>query len=163
MSKVPKLIGRIEGQVQTVAQTIAPRLASRMLDHPMITLVVACVLFYFGLTFGAGFIAGIRHVFEDRAVTELKTEGDKHLEAAGAAGAARANEDANRNTNIRPRIEASTRDLESARERRLKAESNYEKSKHTPLSDLAPGDLHERNCADLRELYPGEPSPYCDL
>ena len=131
-------------------------------QHPLITLFFATALVIGGLYFGAGVITGIRQAFEDRSVEKLKKEGGKHLEAAAGAGSVRQAEDQSRRITIRPRIEAATRDLESARARRRAAESNYEKSKHTPVPNLDARDLHDRNCADLRELYPNEPIAHCD-
>lgn len=159
-----KLITRIEARAQTVADAVAPRLTSRIVAHPLIAIVVACILLYLVITWGGSFIAGVRHVFEDRAVEQLTTEADEHLKAAGAAGAERVTEDANREANIRPQIETTTRDLEAARARRRKAESDYENARKTSDSSdgLNADALHQRNCTDLRELYPGEPVPYCD-
>lgn len=157
-----RLATRVEDKAQAVATKAAPRLTSFALAHPLVTLVLCCLIFYLAITFGAGLVAGVREAFENRAVEKLERQADKHLEVAGAADRARTAEDQKRETNIRPRIDTTTKDLAAARARRRQAETNYEKSQANSIPNLDAHDLHERNCADLRQLYAGEPIPHCD-
>lgn len=168
-NEAEKLINRGKEKLVAEAQKELPRLTALALAHPLITLAIVSVLFYLVVTFGAGLIAGIRHKFEDRQVQQLEQKADqseqnanKKIDEANEAAGDRQEEDTNRETNIRPRVEVTGRELEVARERRRKAEGNYENSRKNPRTDSDAGALHERNCAELRELYPGEPLAGCD-
>lgn len=139
--------------------------------NPLVTLGLAAALVIGSIVAGAAVITGIRYNLEDRKIekmekkTEEATTGMKgEISDADKAAQERAIEDAIRERTIKPEIQRTTRNLEEARSRTRAARNDYEKARKTNDlgNDSDPRALHERNCAELRELYPGEPIPLCD-
>jgi hypothetical protein len=151
---------------------ITPALQSSLAKaraHPLATAIACGVLIFVAFYFGGQFITGIRQAFENHQVNALEkqseqkqAEAEKSLKDADAASVDRKAEDLQRERNIKPAMKAAAENSEVARARARKAETNYEKARtSTPRTDIDLRVLHSRNCADLHELYPGEPIDGC--
>jgi len=157
--------------MRTREHKLAPRLLEWAQGHQLLTLIIACVLFYLVMTIGLRLGAGIRHAWENRTINQLEqkadkaeSEANKQLDQASREQMNRQAEDLAREETIKPEVERTARDAAAAKERTRRAQSSYEKARKQN-SDLGNDSdlhtLHERNCADLRELYPGESIPLC--
>lgn len=146
------------------------RLLQAVGRNPLPYLGVFAGLVILALVLGAGAITAVRHRLQDRKVEKLEQKSDAATEekqtaqtAADEAAQERAIEDAIRERTIKPEIQRTTRNLEEARARTKGARNDYDQAKKNTLRDDADSRaLHERNCSDLRELYPGESIPLCE-
>jgi hypothetical protein len=154
--------------------TITAKLTDRALQHPLITLSIAAVLglvlLVGGIYFGGAILTGIREAFEDRKVDQLQKKADGAVEqsnaertAADADAGERKTEDAVRERTIKPEIQRTSRKVDEARARTRRAQTDYENVQKPNLDhDPDTRALHQRNCSDLRDLYPREPLPFCE-
>lgn len=153
----------------TTKQTIE-RAYEAAAKHPVRYLVIISVLLIAGLVLAVGTITAVRYKLQDRKVDQLERKTEDALKQEDAAKAEadkaaqeRAIEDAIRERTIKPEIQRTARNLEEARSRTRGAKADYEQSKkNNPGNNPDSRAQHERNCAELRELYPGEPIPLCE-
>ncbi len=138
--------------------------------HKFITGTIALVLLILVWQFAGGLIQGARNTVtslqtnssESQAGREVKQATEAQTSANNTATDRKA-EDLYRERALRPEVERTRRSAEEARTRARSAEVNYEQAKkNSNRSRLDRDSLHRRNCADLRELYPGEFFPGCD-
>lgn len=126
----------------------------------LIVLLLALSIWYFG----SSFVDGISSAFTQAEVTETtrQAEAEKsaardELREAGAESVNRQIEDSVRTRTIEPEIERTSQASSNARERSQRSSKTYEQSQKSFRRDgLDDGALHDRNCANLHELYPGE-------
>lgn len=148
----------------------AERLFQAVARNPLPYVGGLAVILILALVLVAGAITAVRYQFQDRKVEKLEqktdeavTQKDQAKTAADTAAQERAIEDAIRERTIKPEIERTARNLEDARSRTKGARNDYDQAKkNTPRDDPDSHALHERNCSDLHELYPGDPLPYCE-
>ncbi len=133
----------------------------------LIALALAAGLWYFA----SSFTSGVRHLLENRAADKLEQQANdaqdkaaQKLNEAHQVATDRAVEDLNRARAITPEIERTARAVNETRESARRARTNYENARTKPdlLNDPDTAALHDRNCADLNQLYPGEQRPICD-
>jgi hypothetical protein len=139
------------------------RIIALVHKHPLATLIGAVLLGVLLLYLATGAFDSFRHWREDKAVTGLENKAAQSEQQAAKEDVNRQAEDLNRERTIQPELERTRRELAAARERTRKAEIDYENARKN-IPDNGGTDtraLHDRNCADLRELYPGESIPFC--
>jgi hypothetical protein len=139
------------------------RIITVIQKYPLPSLVAAVLFGVVLLYVGAGLITSVRHAIEDAQVNSLEKKAEESQQRANQQGNSRRAEDLNREQTIAPERDRSRRDVVAARDRTRKAEIDYENArKNVPDSGgIDARALHERNCAELRELYPGESIPFC--
>jgi flagellar biosynthesis GTPase FlhF len=138
--------------------------------HKLATAIVGALVIVGALYFGSSLITGIREAFQDAQVNRLnkqseqkEAEAQKSLDAADKEAVDRAVEDKLRELNIEPQRRQAKENSEQARQRATKAETDYENArKNINRNSIDERLLHERNCADLHELYPGERVAGCE-
>lgn len=151
------------------------RRASLFWQAPLATKISVAVLISAVLVFlwwmASEVTSSLTHFFEDREIEQLNQKAGEaenkaaaHVNEAREIAVKRAAEDFNRARQIVPEIERTSRNLAETRERTRKAQINYEKALQppTPVDDPDITVLHDWNCADLAELYPGEQHPICN-
>lgn len=138
--------------------------------HPIATALVAGVVVCLVLYFGSRLATGIREWRENARVEKLQKQADKNMsdaqkslgEADQAAGDRQA-EDTRRELVIEPARRQASENSNQARQRTTQAEGEYEKARNGPIDDsIDERTLHQRNCADLHQLFPGESIAGCE-
>lgn len=142
--------------------------------HKLATAICAAAIIIAMVYLGYLLVTAISNGFENAQVERLnkqaagkQAEANKSLDQANAEAVDRKAEDKLRERTIEPQLEQATQNSQAARERARQAERNYEKSRTRPSGTDSRVDpdqrlLHERNCTDLRELYPGERIAGCE-
>lgn len=138
-------------------------------QHPFYSLIIGVVLCA-ALWYGGGALlngaselhtSGEVHKTEAQA-TQAEAQAGASKQAADQTAIDRQVEDQLRERTITPEVRRSERQAAETRARVRDAEANYEKvTKDRSRSPLGPDALHERNCSDLRDLYPGEEFAGC--
>jgi hypothetical protein len=133
-------------------------------EHPVAALIAAAVLATVLWLYAGGVITGVKNLFAGSAVQKTEAQASAaESQASGSTAEAdrtsadRKVEDRVREQIITPEVERTKRASELTRERLRQAEVNHEKAiKGRGGDGLDDRALHERNCSDLAELYPGE-------
>jgi len=158
--------------LMTTSNQTIERAVDELQKHPVRYLVILAILLFVGLIIIGGTITAVRYRLQDRKVEKLEKKSEEAIEQKDAAkseadkaAGERVIEDAIRERTIKPEIERTSRNLEDARSRTKEAQTDYDKArspKDSQGNDPDSRALHERNCSDLRELYPGETIPHCE-
>jgi hypothetical protein len=133
-------------------------------EHKLASLIIAAALIFVIWIYGGAFLSGVRDEFSSRQVQKRETQAATAQEGAqqeksqaDAAAGDRKVEDRIREQSIKPEQERVARGAHDARARTQRAEEHYEQvQKNYRRVDLDDVRLHQRNCTDLRELYPTE-------
>lgn len=137
--------------------------------RPAVALVIGIGLLFLLWQFGGGIVARMRLAVTVSSTRSTETQARTEEKAAqGEKGTAseekieRRVEDGVRERVIQPEIERTRRAAAESRQRTEKAVRNYEATQ-TGVSreSLDDGALRERNCADLRALYPEQRFKRC--
>ena len=139
-------------------------------EHPLIALGLLLTVCALCFIYGGAFIDGARNAKSQRAVSQTQgaaqteqSEAGRALTHANQEAIDRQVEDGLRRRVIQPEAERTRRAATATRERTRMAQAAYEDvQKHPPRGDADSRRLHERNCADLAELYPGESIADCN-
>lgn len=159
-----------KARARQIAGNVARGAVAQIVAHPVAALIVACGLAATVWIYGGAFWGGVRAAFQDRKVERLQTQA--HEAQAGAQTAERAAddtqiertvEDQRRANEIAPAIERAGRTVAETSAEAQRARARYEQTqKNSRRDDLDDRVLHERNCADLAQLYPGERFRRCE-
>lgn len=138
------------------------RIIALIQKHPLGSLFASAMLAILLLYVITSSLATLRHWREDKAVDQLEQKSTAAQNAAAKENINARAEDLNRERTIRPELERTRAAVGDARQRARKAETDYENARKNPVdSNIDVRALHDRNCADLRELYPNEPIDFC--
>jgi F0F1-type ATP synthase membrane subunit b/b' len=138
-------------------------------ERPLIALALATILVALLWIYGGAFVSGVRSALSGRAVSQNQNAAQAEQQQAEAAqtsanqeGVNRKVEDAIRQRTIEPEVQRAGRVAVERRERTRRAEAIYEKARQDSAgAGLSAGALRERNCSNLRDLYPGRVFDYC--